>query len=65
MYDVTKKRAKAEEAGRLMKAGFDNRVRLAVSEEFTAELERTTIPGMPDPILEMVQRYPHCRHRRE
>ena len=58
MYDLVKKRPKAEEAGRLINAGFDNRVRLAVTEEFSNELRRTSNPGVPDPILELALKLP-------
>lgn len=58
MYDVVKKRPRADEAGRLVNASFDNRVRLAVTEEFIIELQRTSTPGKPDPILELALRLP-------
>lgn len=58
MYDVVKQRPKADEAGQLINACFDNRVRLAVTEEFVTELRRTSTPGKPDPILELAMKLP-------
>jgi len=58
IYDVVKRRPRAEEAGRLMQASFDNLVRLAVTEEFIEELQRTSIPNPTDPILELALRLP-------
>lgn len=58
IYDVVKRRPRAEEAGRLMQASFDNLVRLAVTNEFIEELQRTSTPKPTDPILELALRLP-------
>ncbi len=56
MFDIVRKRVNAEQAGRIMKAGFNNLIRLAVTGEFIEELKRHSQP--PDPILEFAVRLP-------
>lgn len=58
LFDVTKRRPRATEAGRVIRAGFSNLVRLAVTEEFISELERTSKPAPTDPILELARNLP-------
>jgi GNAT superfamily N-acetyltransferase len=58
LFDVTKQRPRAKEAGRVIRAGFSNLVRLSVTEEFIHELERTSIPSPSDPILELAANLP-------
>jgi ribosomal protein S18 acetylase RimI-like enzyme len=58
LFDVTKKRPRAIEAGRVIRASFSNLVRLAVTEEFIRELERTSQPAPTDPILELAANLP-------
>lgn len=58
LFDVTKKRPRATEAGKVIRAGFSNLVRLAVTEEFITELERTSKPAPTDPILELAGNLP-------
>jgi len=61
LYDLLKKRANVEDVGRIVRASFNNLVRLAVTEEFIRELERTSIPDPTDPILEMARRLPRLK----
>src|SRR5260370_12419075 len=58
LFDVTKHRPRAKEAGRVIRAGFSNLVRLAVTEEFIHELDRTSKPSPSDPILELAANLP-------
>lgn len=61
LYDLVKKRANVEDVGRIVRASFNNLVRLAVTEEFIRELERTSIPAPSDPILELALRLPRLK----
>jgi ribosomal protein S18 acetylase RimI-like enzyme len=58
LFDVTKQRPRAKEAGQVIRAGFSNLVRLSVTEEFIHELERTSVPLPSDPILELAANLP-------
>jgi GNAT superfamily N-acetyltransferase len=58
LFDVTKKRPRAADAGRVIWAGFNNLVRLAVTEEFILELRRTSVPAPTDPILALAANLP-------
>lgn len=49
MFDVVRSRANADDAGRVMKAAFNNLIRLAVTGEFIEELRRHS--QQPDPVL--------------
>lgn len=57
VFDSVKKRAKANAANTLFKAGFQNIVRISISEELVNELERTAFDKKNDPILEMVRNF--------
>ena len=61
LYDLVKKRANVEDVGRIVRASFNNLVRLAVTEEFIRELERTSVPAPSDPILELALRLPRLK----
>jgi GNAT superfamily N-acetyltransferase len=61
LYDLVKKRANVEDVGRVIRASFNNLVRLAVTEEFIKELERTSVPASSDPILELALRLPRLQ----
>ena len=58
LFDLLKKRANAEDVGRIVHASFSNVIRLAITEEFIRELERTSEPAPTDPILELARRLP-------
>ena len=58
VYDLVRKRSNVVDVGRIVRASFNNLVRLAVTEEFIRELERTSIPAPTDQILELALRLP-------
>lgn len=58
LFDAIKRRTRALQAGRVIAAGLENDVKLAVSSEFTVELERHEVVGEPDPILELARALP-------
>lgn len=53
MFDVVRRRARQSEARILINAAFAGIVRLAVTEEFITELQRSSIDPRNDPILEL------------
>jgi len=57
VFDSVKKRAKAKAANTVLKAGFQNIIRIAISEELINELERTSYDKKDDPVLEMVKNF--------
>jgi GNAT superfamily N-acetyltransferase/predicted nucleic acid-binding protein len=61
LFDLLKKRANAEDVGRIVRASFNNLVRLAVTEEFIKELERTSDPAPRDPVLELALKLPRLQ----
>jgi GNAT superfamily N-acetyltransferase len=58
LFDVTKQRARAPEVGRIIRASFNNLVRLAATEELIRELERTSDPNSSDPLLQLARNLP-------
>ncbi|QFT78876.1 GNAT family N-acetyltransferase [Erythrobacter sp. THAF29] len=58
IFDVTKSRPRSEVAKRVIGASLENDIKLAISEEILAELERHTRPGSPDPTLEFCRSIP-------
>jgi GNAT superfamily N-acetyltransferase/predicted nucleic acid-binding protein len=58
LLDLLRKRANANEVARILRASFNNLVRLAVTQEFVRELERSSIPAQSDPLLELALRLP-------
>jgi len=61
LFDLVKKRANLDEVGRIVRASFNNLVRLAIADEFIRELERTSVPNPNDPILEFALRLPRLQ----
>jgi predicted nucleic acid-binding protein len=61
LFDLLKKRANVDEVGRILRASFNNIVRLAVADEFIKELERTSTPTPSDPILELALKLPRLQ----
>lgn len=61
VFDVVKQRIRAETAAKVFAAGMENHVTLAITTELIEELERNTITGKPDPILEMVKVWPRLQ----
>lgn len=58
LFDVTKNRLRAEFAGQIFKAGFDDLIRLSVTDEFINELQRTSNDLRNDPILRIALNFP-------
>jgi len=58
LFDLVKRRQHANEVERIVRASFNNLIRLAVTEEFVRELERTSRPSPTDPILEFAAGLP-------
>lgn len=56
IFDMIRNRTKAEDAGRVMKAAFNNLIRLAVTGEFIEELRRHS--QEPDPLLAFALKLP-------
>jgi GNAT superfamily N-acetyltransferase len=61
LFDLVKKRANFNEVGRIIRASFNNLVRLAVTDEFIAELERTSVQAPTDPILDFALKLPRLQ----
>jgi len=61
LFDVTKRRARRVDAGRVFAAAADNAVKVAVADEFITELERTTYADAPDPTLELAKSLPRLQ----
>lgn len=57
-FDITKRRARGEQAAQIISAALDNVIRIVVAEEFTTELKRSYQPGTPDPVLEFALQLP-------
>jgi GNAT superfamily N-acetyltransferase len=58
LLDLSGKRARAPDAGRIIGAAMNNLIRLFVAQEFISELDRTHQPNVPDPILEFARSLP-------
>lgn len=58
IFDVVKQRPGAEIAGKVFALAFENQIKLTVTSEFLAELERTSKSLPSDPILLMCQTLP-------
>ena len=61
LFDLVKKRTYVNEVGRIVRASFNNLVRLAITDEFIRELERTSTPTPTDPILELALKLPRLQ----
>lgn len=58
IFDVAKQRIRGPAASRVMAAAFENDVRLAITAELVKELERHSVPGTSDPVLELAKALP-------
>ena len=58
MFDVVRRRVNESSAGRVIRAGFQNLVRLAVAEEFIKELTRAGAAISDDPVLRLAKQLP-------
>jgi len=57
-FDIVKKRVHRTEAARLISEGLSRDVRVFVTPEFMKELERNSVQGVPDPVLEFARALP-------
>ncbi|WLA84538.1 GNAT family N-acetyltransferase [Bradyrhizobium elkanii] len=57
-FDVVRNRRRSEDAGTIIEAALDHQIRLAVSQEFTSELRRTSSDQSRDPVLSFAKRLP-------
>ena len=57
-FDLAKNRDQSENAGKIFGAALAHQIRLAVANEFVAELQRNKISTNDDPILELALRLP-------
>jgi GNAT superfamily N-acetyltransferase len=57
IFDAVRKRSNTEAAGTLFKAGFQNLIRIAASEELISELERNSKDKNNDPVLELAKNF--------
>lgn len=60
IFDVIRRRHNGD-ALAVFSASFENAVRLAISEEFVAELERTSLQHPDDPLLQLARALPVVR----
>lgn len=65
LFDVIKKRVRSEEAGIVFRAGLQNLVQIAISEEFIDELKRNSNPTQVDPVLQLSLTMPRLPHPSE
>ncbi|NCP24632.1 MAG: GNAT family N-acetyltransferase [Erythrobacter sp.] len=61
IFDVTKKRPRSEVAQGVVAAALENDVKLAITAEITAELEKHSREDEPDPILNLCRAIPTLR----
>lgn len=57
IFDAVRKRSRTKHSKALFSAGFQNLIRVAVSEELIGELERSSTPSRADPVLEMAKNF--------
>ena len=58
-FDAIRKRARSEDAGAVFEAALRHQIRIAASQEFVSELERTSNDPSSDPILSLAKRIPN------
>ena len=58
IFDVTKGRSKADQAGAIFQMAFDNYIRLTITREFLSELERSSRGSEDDQILLLSRKLP-------
>ena len=57
-FDVAKRRSDFDEANEVIRAGFNNKIKLCVTNEFIRELERTSISQTNDVLLNFARNLP-------
>jgi predicted nucleic acid-binding protein len=58
LFDIVRDRKSSFEASAVIMAGFTNKIRLCVTDEFVKELERNTNKIGADPLLEFSKKLP-------
>jgi predicted nucleic acid-binding protein/ribosomal protein S18 acetylase RimI-like enzyme len=58
-FDAIRKRTRSEDAGTVFEAAFSHQIRIAASQEFISELQRTSNSPNDDPILSLAKRIPN------
>lgn len=58
VLDVVRKRLHRREASAIMRASFNNKIRLCITKEFIIELERSSKDLSSDPLLELAKELP-------
>ena len=58
LLDVTRNRHHKKQASAIIRAGLNNDIRIAVTEEFVAELKRSNAGRVSDPLLELALELP-------
>jgi predicted nucleic acid-binding protein/GNAT superfamily N-acetyltransferase len=58
-FDAIRERTRSEDAGTVFEAAFSHQIRLAASQEFVLELQRTSNSPKDDPILSLAKRIPN------
>jgi predicted nucleic acid-binding protein/predicted transcriptional regulator len=58
LLDVTRNRHHKQQASAIIRAGLNNDIRVAVTEEFVAELKRSNAGRASDPLLELAYELP-------
>jgi predicted nucleic acid-binding protein len=57
-FDAIRNRTRSDDAGLLFRAALSHQIRIAVSPEFVAELQRTSNNADQDPVLSLAMRFP-------
>jgi ribosomal protein S18 acetylase RimI-like enzyme/predicted nucleic acid-binding protein len=58
-FDAVRNRTRSDDAGAVFEAAFNHQIRIAASEEFILELQRTSNNPANDPILSLARRIPN------
>jgi predicted nucleic acid-binding protein/GNAT superfamily N-acetyltransferase len=57
-YDAIRNRVRSDDAGAVFKAALSHQIRIAASQEFVSELQRTSQNPSNDPVLTLAKRIP-------
>ena len=58
LFDAVRQRERSDSAGALFEAAFRHQIRIAASQEFVVELQKTSNSSASDPILSLAKRIP-------
>lgn len=65
LLDLLKERARADDVRKIINAAFNNSIRVHITEEFIAELNRASRPNALDPVVELARSLPRLPAVRE